>query len=399
VKKKIVILTSFFCGWNGGVDLICYFLKAINFNSKKYSIYIFIPKKNFLSNLKRYLFPLFQFFIFLKNRKIKTIYEWKYKKGSDSVEKYILENLNNKNINIKYVDFINEKKLIKKIDPDIIFPVLNSDYDKTKAIGYIFDFQHEYFKKNFSKKIISQRRSEINNLSKLDLFFVNSKNTKNDLVKFHKNFRNKTVKVIPFTPNIQKKFLFQNLDYKKYYKSNTKYFIICNQFWKHKNHYLALKVFEEYIKKNGKYNLILTGDLNYVKDLDYIKIIKSYLSCAVFQNRVFYTGNIKKEFQIELLKNSEALIQPSLFEGGPGAGSINEAISLDLPIIASNIKINKEIIYKKIYYFDSDKELLKKLFFFEKIKKNKLNKKKQLKLINRCIKNCSDFFVKSFDEL
>ena len=35
MKKKVVILTSYFCGWNGGIDLICYFLKAINYNTGK----------------------------------------------------------------------------------------------------------------------------------------------------------------------------------------------------------------------------------------------------------------------------------------------------------------------------------------------------------------------------
>ena len=32
------------------------------------------------------------------------------------------------------------------------------------------------------------------------------------------------------------------------------------------------------------------------------------------------------------MKNSEALIQASLFEGGPGGGSSYEAMSLNIPI-------------------------------------------------------------------
>ena len=397
MKKKIVILTSFFCGWNGGVDLICYFLKAICLKSKKYSIYIFIPKNNFVSNFKKLLSPIFKFlnFIFLGKRNLN--FEWKYKRGSESIEKFVLENLKKKNIKIVYVDYINEKRDIKKINPDIIFPVLDNQYNKTKAIGYIFDLQHEYFKENFSKQIINQRRYELNKLSKLDNFFVNSKKTRDDLVKFHKNFKDKKISVIPFTPNIQKKFLSQKINYQKFYRSNNKYFIICNQFWKHKNHLYALKTFEEYIKRKGKYNLILTGDINNVKNVDYINKIKKYLFNPIFKDRVFYTGNIEKEYQMALLKNSRALIQPSSFEGGPGAGAINEAISLDLPIIAFKIKIYKEIHYKKINYFNSNNQLLSKLFYFEKIKKKKFNKEKQLKMINQSIMKCSKFFIKKFD--
>ena len=62
------------------------------------------------------------------------------------------------------------KKNINKIKPDIIFPVLNDDYEPNKGIGYIFDLQHEYLPDNFSKLIIKQRRSQIENLSKLNFF-------------------------------------------------------------------------------------------------------------------------------------------------------------------------------------------------------------------------------------
>ena len=39
-------------------------------------------------------------------------------------------------------------------------------------------------------------------------------------------------------------------------------------------------------------------------------------------------GHIPKLDQIALLKNSIAVIQPTLFEGGPGGGSAYDAISL-----------------------------------------------------------------------
>jgi glycosyltransferase involved in cell wall biosynthesis len=398
VKKKIVILTSFFCGWNGGVDLISYFIKAISFSSKKYSIYIFIPKNNFVSNSKRYLFPLFQSINFLFTGKKNLTYEWKYKKGSDLIEKYVLDNLKSNNINIIYTDFLNEKKSISKIDPDIIFPVISDNYDKTKAIGYIFDLQHEYFPDFFSKKIIHQRRKELDTLSNLDCFIVNSKKTKKDLIKFHKTFKKKNILSVPFTPNIQKKFLFQTVNISNYYNSNNRYFIICNQFWRHKNHLPVLKVFEKYIKRGGVNNLILTGDIDFVKDHNYIKKTKVLLKKKIFVNRVFYTGNIEKKYQIELLKHSIALIQPSSFEGGPGAGAINEAIALNLPIIASNIIVNKEINYKKINLFNTKQELLNSFFLMENQKKYKIDHFKQLRYLDIKMKRCSDFFIKSFDK-
>ncbi len=398
MKKKVVILTSYFCGWNGGIDLICYFLKAINYKKNNFIFYIFIPKRNLKSNFKKFFFPFLQVIKYISSLNNNLNFEWKYKKGSNAIEKYVINNINMKNIKIIYTDFLDEKKNIKKIKPDIIFPVLNDDYESNKGIGYIFDLQHEYLPDNFSKLIINHRRRQIENLSKLNFFLVNSKKTKNDIIKFHKTYQKKKIMIVPFTPNIQKKFLIQNIDISNFYNSSKNYFITCNGLWKHKNHIMLLDAFKQYLKKNGKYNLILTGDSNNVKDRSYIKKIRLRLKDSIFKDRVFYLGNINKKYQVQLLKNSIALIQPSLFEGGPGAGAVNEAIAIDLPVIVSDIEIHKEIKHNKIFYFNTKNQLIKKLFYLESKKLKKLKIEKQILKMDKNFKNCNDFFVKSFNQ-
>mgnify|MGYP001373869249 CR=1 FL=1 len=61
-------------------------------------------------------------------------------------------------------------------------------------------------------------------------------------------------------------------------------------------------------------------------------------------------GLVNKKTQIALLKNARALIQPSLFEGGPGGGSCRDAISLDLEIFASDIEINRELVSRHLKF-------------------------------------------------
>ena len=52
------------------------------------------------------------------------------------------------------------------------------------------------------------------------------------------------------------------------------------------------------------------------------------------------------------MKNYRALIQASLFEGGPGGGSVTR-MSLNVPIFVSNIKVNLEMgKNKNLKYFD-----------------------------------------------
>ena len=62
-------------------------------------------------------------------------------------------------------------------------------------------------------------------------------------------------------------------------------------------------------------------------------------------------GLIPKRDQIELLKGAVALIQPTLFEGGPGGGAAYDAIGLDVSVILSDIPVNLEIDCGQVAFF------------------------------------------------
>ena len=129
-----------------------------------------------------------------------------------------------------------------------------------------------------------------------------------------------------------------------------KYFIICNQFWSHKNFETAINAFKYLKDLNLK--LIITGQLSN-KNLSYYYSLKKLIKVNGFQKRILLFNNLKKTDQLSLINHSIGLIQPSLFEGGPGGFSVYEAISLNKPVIISDIKVNKEIKYKKLFYFKS----------------------------------------------
>ena len=67
--------------------------------------------------------------------------------------------------------------------------------------------------------------------------------------------------------------------------------------------------------------------------------------------RVHFLGHIPKFDQIGLLKGSIALVQPTLFEGGPGGGATYDAVSLGIPVLLSDIEVNQEIMTPEVYHF------------------------------------------------
>ena len=177
----------------------------------------------------------------------------------------------------------------------------------------------------------------------------------------------------------------------------NEFFIVCNKFWKHKNHKVVLEAFRVYKKKGGRKNLIFTGDKNDYKSKDVLHKIEKYILRHNLSEFIKITGRISKRDQLNLMFNSKALIQPTLFEGGPGGGSVYDAISMGKNIIISNIDINKEIKYDKLLFFDPNNynSLYKILDNFE-IRVSKSKFKNNFKEKTNLRKKCGNFLIKTF---
>jgi glycosyltransferase involved in cell wall biosynthesis len=68
-------------------------------------------------------------------------------------------------------------------------------------------------------------------------------------------------------------------------------------------------------------------------------------------DRIKILGYIPKSDQLQILKNCIAIIQPTLFEGGPGGGAVYESVAYGIPSIVSDIPVNKEIDDESVTFF------------------------------------------------
>jgi glycosyltransferase involved in cell wall biosynthesis len=68
-----------------------------------------------------------------------------------------------------------------------------------------------------------------------------------------------------------------------------------------------------------------------------------------------FLGLVPKSEQIAIMNSAVAVVQPTLFEGGPGGGSVYDAISIGCPVIVSDIPVNREIeTYVDAFFSPSD---------------------------------------------
>ena len=246
-------------------------------------------------------------------------------------------------------DFID--KHISDKDIDVLYPASFDSIFKnvTKKLFWIPDFQEHYLTDFFSKEEIEGRIMHQQSLVKNKQPIVfSSENAKADFAKFYPGATCKT-----FVLNFAVSNTFTDLkteDVLKKFGIKGTYFIVSNQFWKHKNHQVVLQAVNILSKANVACLIIFTG-----KDSDYRnplfpESIRSFIKGNNLESKIKIVGFISREEQMVLMKGSLAIIQPSLFEGWSTV--VEDAKALSKPIILSDIAVHREQISNNCTFFN-----------------------------------------------
>jgi glycosyltransferase involved in cell wall biosynthesis len=338
-KYRVGILTKDFVNWGGGIDLITFIVKGLNqliLRGHNLELYLLFERDN---KKKTHLF--FRRFSKLKFEKYESI---------------LIDKLKKTNVSIRIKEYNDLNKIIYSTKIDIIIPSHNPINLNINIpwVGYILDFQHKYFPEFFSideNKMRDEKFNEI--LDKSDVILVNSESVKNDITKFYSNKTYNVVK-LPLCPLFNLDYYNINVDITKYNLPKN-YFLISNQFWVHKDHVTAIKAFKLFLSSSNDktFGLVCTGSTSDYRFPNYINDIYKLIDELNIKNNVHIIGYVPKEHQIKILQNCIALIQPTLFEGGPGGFSVYESIGYGVRSIVSDIDINLEINDETVCFFSS----------------------------------------------
>lgn len=234
---------------------------------------------------------------------------------------------------------------------------------KQPWLGYVPDFQHRHFPENFSKREGAAREQIARiMLQKAPAIIVNSQSVADDLLRYFPDHQ-RQVTVLPFAGCPEPAWFDEPSDMPIYPGTDAPYFLCSNQFWRHKNHRLVLEAIFLARTMAEPVRFLFTGETSDYRHPGYFDELKAFIAQAGIEDDVHILGLLPKTHQIALMRRAQAVVQPSLFEGGPGGGSLYNAIALGLPTIASNILVNREIAPLITHFFDphSASDLLAKL--------------------------------------
>ncbi len=331
-RLRLGIIFNFSSSWMGGIIYIINVVKTLNFLDDKEKPEIFLFYKPDLSRfLDEFDYPYL------------NLVEWDF---PPLIQGNIKSWLLRKNL------FIEE--ILKKYPLDTVYPL--QDYPvriktNVKLVSWSADFQHKHYPEFFSKKQILGRDRRVKNaLRNADHLVLSSHDAHKDLTRFFKVRNELNINIYHFVSIIDNLENVNFKDLRAKYNLPENYFLVSNQFHKHKNHRVLLIALAKLKKMGIRKHMAITGKFPDASDSPYMAELHSIIEDNKLQDQISLLGIISRNDQLMLMRHSQAVLQPSLFEGWSTV--IEDARSLQVPVVASNLNVNIEQLGEDGVYFD-----------------------------------------------
>ncbi len=233
--------------------------------------------------------------------------------------------------------------VLKKFGLNFVFPVTTWDcrFSLGKVAAWIPDFQHRYMPQYFSAQELEAREKAYSVMTRFSpLIVLSSKSAAADFARFYPDSVTKT-RVLSFKSVMRESWRQGNpADIQAKYSLPDRFFLISNQFWQHKGHLTVINALK-LLKDDGVNPVVVcTGEIHDRRQPGYADIVLRTIESFGLEKQIHLLGLIPKNDQIQLLRRSLALIQPSHFEGWSTV--VEEARCLGKEMILSDFPVHLE---------------------------------------------------------
>ena len=234
-------------------------------------------------------------------------------------------------------------KVARTYEIDVFIPMTVGVHG-VPFVSYLYDCQHKYFPQYFSEADVAARNKHFRDIIDASKsLIVASADTKKDIQKFFKVGDCKIFD-LPCYPNVDEEALESAPHLLEKYKLPPRYFMCSNQFWVHKSLETTLHALGKLVDQGeADMQIVYTGQMEDVRVPGYIDSLMDLVRILGLERHTQFLGYIPKRDQMEIMKNCIAMIQPTLFEGGAGGGSVLAATALGVRSIVSDIPVNLEL--------------------------------------------------------
>jgi glycosyltransferase involved in cell wall biosynthesis len=250
--------------------------------------------------------------------------------------------------NVRFISDINALRL------DVLYPLISYEESHQKLncqpYYWIYDFQHKFLPALFTAAEISKRDTTFQQIAeKAEHIVLSSEDAKKHFYEFYPQTK-ASVSVYKFISLIRKVPVEKKLPA----DIPANYYIVCNQFWPHKNHLVVLKAMALLLARQEPVHVVFTGKYDDGRNKTYVDELQKFMAENGLPSFVTLTGFISREEQTLLMQHAKAIIQPSFFEGWSTV--IEDAKALNKFLIVSDISINREQVSESVLFFTPSDE-------------------------------------------
>ena len=258
-----------------------------------------------------------------------------------------------------FPDYINKYKeapvssFLRSRGVDVVFGMfLKAKNFRIPTLSWIPDFQHIHLPEMFSQKEISDRTFIIQqSCTYATRVIVSSECARQDLIEMAPYASPKII-ALPFVSHLPKNVYEPNPKYVcKKFKLPAKFFYLPNQFWKHKNHYTVIEALRILHKNRPEISVVCTGPITDYRNPNYFRELLEKRKEYGLLGSFIILGMVPRDDLFQLMRQSMAVLQPSLFEGW--STTVEESKSLGKKIILSDIPVHREQNPLGANYFDA----------------------------------------------
>lgn len=239
-------------------------------------------------------------------------------------------------------------------EDEVVFPYGWGKHTK-KLLYWMPDLQYKHYPHYFSKRELMKKDFAISAVCRRNIPIVfSSFDSQNDFKRFYPQYAKHKTHVVHFAVS-QSDFSDKDIEeVKQKYGITGEFFMCANQFWQHKNHLFLFRAFKKAIDQGLTIQLVCTGRLADNRNPNYIESIKSYLKTSGLSDQVKLLGIIDKEDMLCLMRNSYAVVQPSLFEGWNT--TVEDCKKMNKFIFLSDLPVHREQIKENVCFFNPKDE-------------------------------------------
>lgn len=251
--------------------------------------------------------------------------------------------------------------LVKELGIDCVLNLFGPppQIESAGLVGWIADFQHSRLPQFFLPQELEDRDRIFNDvIQRSHRVMLSSEDAKRDLIRFSP--ANDTKARVHRFPS---GFAFQTLDDSTSgevcakYHLPSKFALVANQFWAHKNHLSIIETAAELSAVGHEIPFVLTGLPSDYRDPanSIVSKVLQRISTAGVRHSVMPLGQVPYSDLIALLRHAAVVIQPSSFEGW--STTVQDAKALGRPVACSNIAVHREQAPSAIGFFDPAKPI------------------------------------------